>query len=252
MPHLHRNGSGPAFVLLHCLGVDHHLWNFAVPHLAHNFEVLTYDFPGHGETPVPDIPYGIEDLSDQLKCLLDQARIKRAHLGGISLGGMVAQHFAAAFPEKVDRLVLIDTTARYTEARRQIWAERASAARSAGVPSLLSDVLPIWFSPEFLAQRPPVVTYVQERFAATPREGYALGCEALAAADLQSLAGMIKARTLVICGENDGPGFLDAARWFAATIPEAHLQWIPGGRHASILEKPLVFLDILQEFLTRV
>src|SRR5262249_21692698 len=62
---LHRRGVGPPVVLLQCLGVDHHFWDFA-DQLAKNFTLVSYDLPGHGRSPVPDNGYSIEDLSAQL------------------------------------------------------------------------------------------------------------------------------------------------------------------------------------------
>src|SRR5689334_14836596 len=107
---IHATGSGPALVLLHCLGVDHRMWDFAVQALSPRFTVLRYDFPGHGKVPIPVSSYGIADLSAQLAALLKREGIQRAHVAGMSLGGLVAQHFAASNPDTVEKLVLIDTT----------------------------------------------------------------------------------------------------------------------------------------------
>ena len=65
---VHRKGSGPTLVLLHCLGVDHGLWDIAAAGLEDGFTLLSYDFPGHGETRVPDRGYSIEDLSPAADC----------------------------------------------------------------------------------------------------------------------------------------------------------------------------------------
>jgi 3-oxoadipate enol-lactonase len=247
-PVVHVSGSGPPLVLLHCLGVDHHAWDFLAP-LESAFTLLRYDLPGQGETPVPAGPYGIADLSHQLAALLRARGIARAHVAGISLGGLIAQHFAADHADLVDRLVLIDTTPRYTEELRAMWAVRAATARREGSAALIPGLLPIWFSPPFLAQNPPSVRYVRDTLARSPGEGYALACEALAAADLRSDAARIAAPTLVVCGDDDIPSFLDAARWLAQSIAGAKLAWIAGARHASILEQPDHALKLFREFL---
>lgn len=236
-------------MLLHCLGVDHRLWPLAAPSLARHRTLLAYDFPGHGGTPVPARPYGIAELSAQLGAILDRAGIGRTTVAGISLGGLVAQHFAATCPTRVDRLVLVDTTPRYTEELRSMWAVRAAQARKDGVKSLIPGLLEIWFSKEFVAQDPPAVRYVREAFARCPGEGYARACEALAAADLRELTPKIAAPTLVICGEQDIPSFLDAARWLNANIRGARLVWLAPARHASILEQPARFEQTLGAFL---
>src|SRR4051812_40918880 len=98
---LHREGSGPPLVLLHCLGVDHRFWDFATE-LCADFTLLRYDLPGHGASAVPVAPYGIADLSAQLAEILAANDIRRAHVAGISLGGLIAQHLAATHPDLVD------------------------------------------------------------------------------------------------------------------------------------------------------
>ena len=75
-------------------------------------------------------PTTIEDLSAQLGELLARHNIARAHIAGISLGGLIAQQFAATRPDMVDHLILIDTTPRYTDELRAMWAQRAATARA--------------------------------------------------------------------------------------------------------------------------
>lgn len=245
---LHRDGSGPPLVLLHCLGVDHQFWNFASG-LTSDFTLIGYDFPGHGTTPVPKERYGIADLSAQLNGLLLRHRTGNVHLAGISLGGLVAQHFAANYPEFVDKLILIDTTPRYTDDMRLMWAKRAATARKEGVAALVDDLLKIWFSSKFLEQNGPAVRYVRKRLQSTSGEGYALACEALGAADLRADAEKIAAPTLVICGDDDIPSFLDAAHWLNEHIRGARLEWLRGARHASVLEQPEQTVKLLRNFL---
>ncbi|MDE2228107.1 MAG: alpha/beta fold hydrolase [Alphaproteobacteria bacterium] len=234
---------------MHCLGVDRGFWQVAVQGMDGDHALLAYDFPGHGESWVPAGPYGIADLSAQLAAVLARAGIARASVAGISLGGLVAQHFAATFPARVDRLVLVDTTPRYTDEMRDMWAVRAIQARRNGLSSMILGLLEIWFTWEFIAQDPPAVRYVRAVFERCPNEGYARGCEALAAADLRGLAPKITVPTLVVCGDQDIPSFLDAARWLNANIANSQLAWLAPARHASILEQPRAFRRILREFL---
>jgi pimeloyl-ACP methyl ester carboxylesterase len=162
---------------------------------------------------------------------------------------LIAQRLSAAYPAVVDRLVLVDTTPRYTDELRNMWALRAKGAREEGVRSLIEGLLPIWFTPEAIAANTCAVRYVRETLARCEGEGYALACEALAAADLRDDVERIEAPTLVVCGEDDIPSFLDAARWLAANIAGAKGAWIPRSRHASILERPEEGVRLLREFL---
>jgi 3-oxoadipate enol-lactonase len=245
---LHRQGSGPPLVLLHCLGVDRHFWDFA-DELSRDFTLVTYDLRGHGESAVPKNGYGIEDLSAQLAELLRRHAISHAHIASISLDGLIAQSLAATRPDMVDHLVLIDTTPRYTDELRAMWAERAASARNAGVGALIDGLLKIWFTPVSITENTAAVRYVRSALQRSSGEGYALACEALAAADLRPLAAIIASPTLVICGDDDIPSFLDSTRWLAANIKGAQLKWIAGAKHASVLERPDHAVTILRNFL---
>src|SRR4051812_28629889 len=72
-----RQGSGPPLVLLPCLGVDHRLWDIAAAGLERDFTLISYDFPGHGETPLPGRGYSVEDLSAQLAEIMAREGIAR-------------------------------------------------------------------------------------------------------------------------------------------------------------------------------
>lgn len=245
----HRSGRGPVVVMLHCLGVDHRLWDAAAAALDGSYSILRYDLPGHHESPVPGEPYTIEDVSQQLAAVLDAERIARASIVGISMGGLVAQHFAATNPARTEKLVLCDTTPRYTEAARANWARRAETARNKGVAAMTDALLDVWFTPDFVKANPPAVRYVRECFARVSGEGYAKACEALARADLRALLPDIAAPTLVVCGTEDVPDFLLAAQSFVRVIPDARLVWLAPARHASPLEQPEQFIEALGTFL---
>jgi 3-oxoadipate enol-lactonase len=130
-----------------------------------------------------------------------------------------------------------------------MWAVRAAGARRDGAESLIPGILKIWFTDQLTATDCPPVRYVKECFARMSGEGYVLACEALAAADLRPLAPKIMAETLVLCGNEDIPSFLDAAKWLASTLSKARLEWLSPARHCSVLEQPAAFAQLLSEFL---
>ena len=91
--------------------------------------MVTYDTRGHGESPAPAGPYSLDDLVDDLVALLDEVGAERAHVVGLSLGGMTAMRLAAREPERVDRLALLCTSAKPDP---QPFLDRAAAVRSGG------------------------------------------------------------------------------------------------------------------------
>ncbi|MET0419197.1 MAG: alpha/beta hydrolase [Actinoplanes sp.] len=217
-------------LLLHPLGVDHRFWDPVRQYLP---DAITRDLPGAA----------VEDIADAVEESL--AGYDRVDLAGVSLGGLVAQVLAARRPGLVRRLVIADTVAVYPDAMRTMWRERAAAVRQSGLEQIVEPTIGLWFSE---AAPPDAVSRVRALLLSGDVERYARTCEALAAADTTGLAGRIAAPTLVACGKHDAPPFQQATEWFAATLPNATVAWLPGG-HATAYEHPEAFVDALTRFL---
>ena len=104
-------GAGPNLVLIEGLGVATWIWEKQVPAFSKHFTTLIYDNRGAGKSEKPAGPYSISLMADDLAALLDSLKIPRAHILGISMGGFIAQDFALRYPQKVDRLILVATSA---------------------------------------------------------------------------------------------------------------------------------------------
>lgn len=119
MPHTAANGislyyevegRGPSVAFIGGLGSDGHFWYKQTPALARHFRVITFDNRGAGRSEAPDEPYTIRMLADDLAGLLDTLNVPVAHIVGASMGGFIAQEFALAYPDRVERLVLCCTS----------------------------------------------------------------------------------------------------------------------------------------------
>ena len=108
-----------------------------MPGLAERFRVITYGTQGHGESPAPAEPYSLDDLVDDVVALLDEVGAERAHVAGLSLGGMTAMRLAAREPHRVDRLALLCTSAKPDPTP---FLDRAAAVRSDGTAPLAPAV----------------------------------------------------------------------------------------------------------------
>lgn len=183
-------GSGPPLVLSSSLGTTHVMWDANVAQLAERYTVIRYDHPGHGGSPVG--PSSIEGLA---RAVLELAP-ERFAFCGLSLGGMVGMWLAANAPERVDRLVLA-CTAPHLPPREQ-WVERAATVREHGVEAIADAVIGRWFTDRF-----EDTERWRALLAATPREGYARCCEAIADMDLRDDLARIKVPATVILGTHD-------------------------------------------------
>jgi 3-oxoadipate enol-lactonase len=248
---LHHTVDGPdgapLLVLGSSLGTSGAMWQPQLAGLVSRFRVVRYDHRGHGSSPVPPGPYRIEDLGMDLLALLDHLGLDRVHLGGLSLGGMVAMWLAAHAPERVDRLVLLCTSARLGPP--ETWVRRAASVRAGGMETIAEAVLARWFTPGFVERHPGVVGWARRLLFTTPPEGYAGCCAAIGKMDLIPVLGRITAPTLVIAGAEDPATPPDHGALIAAGIPGARLTVVPGAAHLANVEQPDEIDRLLPEFL---
>ncbi|MFA5710533.1 3-oxoadipate enol-lactonase [Mycolicibacterium sp.] len=228
--------DGPAVVLSNSLGSTHRMWDAQLAELESRFKVVRYDTRGHGGSPVPDGPYSIDDLADDVVALLDRLDIARAHVVGLSLGGMTAMRLAARNPERVDRMALLCTSTQLPPAAA--WTERAKTVRTGGSGAVAAAVVARWFTPEHLAAHPDVRIEAEHMVAATPAEGYAGCCEAIAKLDLREDLPSIKAPTLAIAGADDPATPPAMLRDIADHIPGARVLVVPRSAHLANAEQP--------------
>jgi 3-oxoadipate enol-lactonase len=228
--------DAPVLVLSNSLGATRAMWDAQVPALAERFRVITYDTRGHGESPVPPGPYSLDDLVDDLVALLDEVGAERAHLGGLSLGGMTGMRLAAREPGRLDRLALLCTSAFIGPG---IYGDRVRLVRADGTGSIAPAVVERWFTPEFREREPQTVGRMEAMIAGIPDEGYAGCCEAIDAMDLRADLPRITAPTLVISGWQDPATPPEHQQAIVDAIPGAELLTVSPAAHLANIEQPL-------------
>lgn len=239
--------DSPLVVLTGGIGTDLHLWDAQVDALAGPFRLVAYDHPGHGSSPAPPPGATVEDLGRQLLALLDDAGAGRAHLVGLSLGGLVVQWVAANAPHRVDRLVLLCTDVSLPPAAR--WNERAAQVRAHGTRSVAEHASERWFAPAFAADPSPPGRAQLAALEACDDEGYARCCEVLAQADLSGRVADVRAPTLVVAGAEDRALPVDRLAALAAALPDARLEVLDGCGHLPPVEAPARVADLLHAHL---
>lgn len=239
--------DAPAVVLSNSLGSTHRMWDAQLADLEQHFRVVRYDTRGHGGSPAPEGPYSIDDLADDLIALLDRLGIAKAHLVGLSLGGMTVMRVAIRNPERVQRLALLCTGAQLSPA--SAWTDRAAIVRAQGGAAVAAAVVQRWFTPAFLDANPDVRSAHEQMIAATPAEGYAGCCEAIAELDLREQLSAISAPTLAIAGADDPATPPAKLAEIVARIPGARLLTVPQAAHLANAEQPEIITPALIEHL---
>jgi 3-oxoadipate enol-lactonase len=245
---VHAVAEGPAdapvVVMSHSLGMTLDMWRPQAEALAREFRVVRYDLRGHGRSPVPPGPYEIADLGADIVALLDRLGVERAHLCGLSLGGMASLWTAAHHPARVARLVACCTSALLGPPA--YWAERIGAVHGRGMEAVSEMVVARWFTAPWRARHPERTAEMRAVIAASPPDGYIACCEAIEHMDLRAELGAIRAPTLAIAGAADRSTPPDHLRQIADAIPGARLAIVDDAAHIANLEQPQAVTELIR------
>ncbi|HEY6758029.1 MAG TPA: 3-oxoadipate enol-lactonase [Baekduia sp.] len=240
--------DGPPVLLAGSLGTTLSMWDGVVTALSDTYNTIAYDQLGHGASPAPPGPYTIAQLGEAAVALLDALGIERASFVGLSIGGMVGQWLGAHAPERVDRLVLLCTSAHVPPA--QPWRDRAATVRAAGSPEPIADAVAArWLTAPYAGKHPDRLAALRAMLASQPAEGYAACCEAIAAMDQRHDLAAISAPTLVIGGAQDLAIPTEHQRRLAQHIPGARLEILDPGAHVVAVERPADVAHLIADHL---
>jgi len=238
----HWRGEGAPLVLIAGLGGRGASWQPFLDTAARRFRVLTFDTPGAGKSPPLAGPVSIRELAGQVGQLLDRLGIESAHVVGRSMGGMIAQELALLAPERIERLVLVSTTARpdaHLQAIFRLWARMAELDLPA---DLRRHSTLLWcLGSRSLATNPHAQAYLRATRAPGRSRDYALQAEACARHDALERLSALRTQALVVSGTDDRLTPARHAELLAKTIPGAELAYIPDAGHLPYLEYPELF-----------
>lgn len=246
-------GEGRPLVLIHGVGMDLSMWQPLADILAQTCQVITYDMIGHGTSPKPAGPYCLADFVAQLQRLVLELDLAHFDLLGFSMGGLVAQGFAATRDQRLDHLILLNTVYRRSMAEREAIRQRVVEVRNGGFSASVEAALDRWFTPAYRAANPQVIEATRRHLLANNLDAYAAAYEVFATGDaeLAETASGIRASTLVMTGSDDQRSTTAMAAALAADIPLAELVILPGKRHLIPLECPDLLADRILDFLAK-
>lgn len=239
--------DGPVLLLGSSLGATGAMWEPQVAALASRWRIVRFDHRGHGGSPVPPGPYSLNDLGGDVLALIERLGVERVSYAGLSLGGMVGQWLAIHAAHRLDRAVLMCTSAHIPG---DAYAQRAETVRRAGSPAAVADsVVERWFTPSWAREHPAVVARHRAMIASIPAEGYAGCAEAIAALDLRAQLPAIRVPTLVIGARQDPALPPEHSEAIAAAIPGARLEILDPGAHLVNVERPQEVTRLMLEHL---
>ncbi len=170
--------SAPTVCFTHSLNSDGGMWvEQLVPLLAAGYRVLRLDMRGHGGSAPVDGDYTMDALAADVKGALDVLDIKKVHYIGLSIGGMIGQGFALAYPDRLLSLTLCDTQPSTPPGSAATWEERKATVRTKGLAALADSTMERWFTDEFRKVNPTRWREIRDTISGTTPAGSA-GCMA--------------------------------------------------------------------------
>jgi pimeloyl-ACP methyl ester carboxylesterase len=257
-----RGGQGPVLLLLHGIAGSSQTWIPAMELLQDEFTVVAPDFVGHGHSAKPSGDYSLGNFANWMRDLLIVLGIERATVIGQSFGGGVAMQFAYQFPDRCERLVLVDAGGLGREVSwllRMVTLPAAeyvlplvfpsfvrsvgdSVARLAGRAGFRSvPAVEIWHAYRSLTDQE-----TRQAFVRTMRAVIEPGGQTISAMDRLYLAEHIP--TLIVWGERDRVIPVSHAYQALMAAPTSRLEVLPGLGHFPQAEDPATFVDILRDF----
>lgn len=238
-------GDGVPIVFSNSLGTDLHLWDPIIPLLPDGLKIIRYDKRGHGKSSVPEGPYSMGGLINDVEKLLDFLEVKDAMFVGLSIGGLIAQGLAAKRLDLIRAMVLSNTGAKI--GTKEIWQQRIDDIGASGLEAAADTVMERWFSKKFRTS--PDVLPWRTMLAETPLAGY-LGCSAaISGTDFYASTATLKLPTLGIAGTDDGATPPDLVRETQELIAGSSFHLIRGAGHLPCVEKPEEYAQVLTQFL---
>jgi 3-oxoadipate enol-lactonase len=237
----------PVLVLSNSIGTSMQMWDRQIPQLAGHFRVLRYDMRGHGRSDVPAGAYSLDRLGRDVIELLDALQLDKVHFLGLSLGGFVGQWLGVHAPERIDRLVLSNTSPYLGPAAQ--WDERiAHALQAPDMREIAETFLGNWFPASMRESQDPLVDEFRAMLLDTDPRGLAGSFAVVRDADLRRTNALIPRPTLVIAGRDDTVTLASHSEQIASAIPGARLVVLPAV-HLSNVELPGRFMDTVLGFL---
>ena len=222
-------------VFIHGVGLNKEIWDPQI-NFFKNYNTLTYDLLGHGETPLNKSKVSIEDFSKQLFNLIKELNFNKIHLVGFSLGALIAQHFASEYSDKLSSLIIHGSIYKRTEEQKIVVRNRFETAKL-NKPSSKITALKRWLSDSFSKENPNIYKKIYSILERNDRLDF-LKCYEIFVnyIDDDSMLKKINVNTLITTGENDIGSTPEMSNNLSKIIPRSKFIEIKKGKHLCSIE----------------
>ena len=245
------SGEGPPLYMVHGIGSRRVTWDGLLTGLEDHFTCVRYDLRGHGESPVPPVPYSLGGLVDDLEALRVRLGHDRIHVIGHSLGGQIGPAYARVHPEHAASVILLSTAAGRTDDDSAKVKGVVAKMRAEGVEPVLGTLLDRWYTDEFIGARPDAIQNRIDQVLGTPEDVFLSVFDVYAGVEMAPWLHEVACPCLVMTGEFDGGCSPRLNRFIADELPDAELVILDDLKHSILIEAPERVLGPVKDFLLR-
>ena len=253
---IRTSGTGEAIMFWPSLLMTGDMWSAQADQFGATRRVILVDPPGHGGSQKLTAPFTFDDCTRVIIDILDSLGVERVHFVGNSWGGMIGGTFAATYPDRIGRAVLMNCTASAAGVRQKVeygFLLRAAKVLGGVRPPLTRSVLKAFLGPTTFRTRPDVVAYVRDTVEAVDITSGSWAVRSIVPSrpDQRSLSAKISTPVLVVAGAEDATFGLPETAAMAEAIPDAQLVVLDGVAHLAGLENPPLVNNLIEEFVFR-
>ena len=242
-------GKGDPLYMVHGIGSRRIIWNALIKELKHQFTCVSFDLRGHGESPVPPVPYSLDELVEDLESLRAHLGHESIHIVGHSLGGQVGPAYARTYPERILTLTLLSTVAGRTPEDSAKVKKVVSTIRKNGVESVLKNLIERWYTDDFISDYPEAVDIRIQQVIETPPEVFLSVFDIYSSTEMLPWLKHITCPCLVMTGEFDPGCNPRLNQLIVDALPNAELVILENLKHSILVEAPDKVLPPLRDFL---
>ena len=242
-----HNEKNP-IIFVHGIGLNHEIWDQQLSYFK-EYNTIVYDLIGHGKTPFNKTQIAMKDFSKQLLKLADNLNINKFHLVGFSLGSLIARDFASLNSDRLSSLILFGTVYKRTEDEKRQIINRYETMK------LKKDISKIravqrWFTEKFLKKNPEIYKKIYSMLEKTNHNTWLKIYKLFVKHEDSDMSiKQIKAKTLIITGENDIGSKPRMSEEISKLIPGSICKIIKNGRHLCNIECAKDFNLTIRKFI---
>lgn len=240
--------GAPVLLVANSLAANYSMWDPQIEDWKKSFQVLRYNYRGHGGTPSVGNFASSQDLADDVNELLASLQIKEVYWVGLSLGAMLGLYFAAHYPQKVKALAAACFRPYQTPESFAMWESRIKAVAENGLSGIVAGTADRWLTEGFRQAHPDVDQSLRTMIGANESDGYMACGHAVKDYDLRPYVGKIACPVLLIGGQFDGGAPAIEVSNLRSVIQNSEYQELPSA-HIANLECAAQFTTLVHQYM---